>query len=218
MGIPYRWLITASNANNILTEFVNTGRYTLLGRSLVQTSSPAIDILKSSNLERLLYHVTYNDHAKVRDYYSNLEQEGRFELSKQDFRHVSKQLRADWCTEDVCLSCIHDTYKSTGYLLDPHTAVAKVVADKFHDETVPMVIASTAHHAKFAPDVLRALGHSGIEDDAGRQLEALGRLGASPGMHASLLERVHRPRVHHKVLEANHGDIVREIKSFLASR
>ena len=83
MGIPFRRLICASNMNNVLTEFFNTGRYTLAGRKLHQTAAPAIDILKSSNLERLIHHVTYMDHKKVRDYYNTLDTQGYFKLDKE---------------------------------------------------------------------------------------------------------------------------------------
>ncbi len=83
MGIPLRLIITASNQNNVICEFVNTGNYTLLGRHLVQTSTPAIDILKSSNLERLLYHVSYSDHNKIREYFRDLDRDGRFTLRKE---------------------------------------------------------------------------------------------------------------------------------------
>ena len=82
MGIPFRRLICASNSNNVLTEFFNTGRYNMIGRSLHLTATPAIDILKSSNLERFLYHVTYDNAAKVKGYYDKLDQEQYFTVEK----------------------------------------------------------------------------------------------------------------------------------------
>ena len=83
MGIPYRYLICASNANNILTEFFNTGHYAVASRQLHKTSSPAIDILKSTNLERFLFHVLGQDSSKVSNIYKTLEDGGSFAISKQ---------------------------------------------------------------------------------------------------------------------------------------
>lgn len=82
MGIPFRKFICASNENNILSEFFNTGYYNLYGRKLHVTSTPAMDILKSSNLERLLYHVMHRNHEAVSVCYSALETEGRFAVPK----------------------------------------------------------------------------------------------------------------------------------------
>ena len=82
MGIPYNKLICASNENNVLTEFLTTGRYDISHRSLHTTSSPAIDILKSSNLERYLYHVTEKDSDTVRELFGDLETKGSFEVPR----------------------------------------------------------------------------------------------------------------------------------------
>jgi threonine synthase len=114
MGIPIRRLICASNQNNILTEFFHTGTYNLKGHALVTTASPAIDILKSSNLERFLYHMTGRDTNRVRAWYNGLQETGSFYVGEEMMDAMGSLIVADWCPEDVCSDTIRRVYKDTG--------------------------------------------------------------------------------------------------------
>uniref|UniRef100_A0A452GMR3 Threonine synthase N-terminal domain-containing protein n=1 Tax=Gopherus agassizii TaxID=38772 RepID=A0A452GMR3_9SAUR len=188
MGIPIRKCICASNENNVLTDFIRTGLYDLRGRRLMQTSSPAIDILKSSNLERHLHLIASGDGQLVTQLFSELEKQCHFQLQKDLLEKLQQDLVAGWCSEEDCLAAIHSVYSTTGYILDTHTAVAKVVADRLQDRTCPVIISSTAHYSKFAPAILRALRISEIKQNPLSQLHLLSSYSPLPPVHRGLLE------------------------------
>ncbi|RXM27293.1 Threonine synthase-like 1 [Acipenser ruthenus] len=116
---------------------------------------PEKDILKSSNLERYLYLISNGDWQLVRVLYSQLERHNLFRVPGSLRERIQQDFPAGWCSEEKCLATIQSVHSAAGYILDPHTAVAKVVADRLQDGTCPVVIASTAHYAKFAPAVLK---------------------------------------------------------------
>ena len=188
MGIPIRKCICASNENNVLTDFIRTGIYDLRGRKLVPTFSPAIDILKSSNLERYLHLIADGDGQLVTQLYDQLENQGHFQLRKDLLEKLQQDLVAGWCSEEDCLAAIHSVYSTTGYILDTHTAVAKVVADRLQDRTCPIIISSTAHYSKFAPAILRALRITEIKQNPLSQLHLLISYSPLPPVHWGLLE------------------------------
>ncbi|KAJ8279239.1 hypothetical protein COCON_G00063050 [Conger conger] len=188
MGIPIRKLICASNRNNVVADFIATGEYDLRGRPLVASHSPAIDILKSSNLERLLFHVSGRDSQLVRDLFSSLEKKQYFKVPGALLERIQHDILAGWCSEVECMAAIREVHLSTGYILDPHTAVAKVVADRLQDRTCPVVISSTAHHGKFAPAVLKALELQGPTGTPLDQLDRLTSFGSRPLAHNALLK------------------------------
>lgn len=188
MGIPIRKCICASNENNVLTDFIRTGIYDLRGRKLVPTFSPAIDILKSSNLERYLHLIADGDGQLVTQLYDQLENQGHFQLRKDLLEKLQQDLVAGWCSEEDCLAAIHSVYSTTGYILDTHTAVAKVVADRLQDRTCPIIISSTAHYSKFAPAILRALRITEIKQNPLSQLHLLSSYSPLPPVHWGLLE------------------------------
>ncbi|XP_024071773.1 threonine synthase-like 1 [Terrapene carolina triunguis] len=188
MGIPIRKCICASNENNVLTDFIRTGLYDLRGRRLMQTSSPAIDILKSSNLERHLHLIASGDGQLVTQLFSELEKQCHFQLQKDLLEKLQQDLVAGWCSEEDCLAAIHSVYSTTGYILDTHTAVAKVVADRLQDRTCPVIISSTAHYSKFAPAILRALRIAEIKQNPLSQLHLLSSYSPLPPVHRGLLE------------------------------
>ncbi|KAM9165574.1 threonine synthase-like 1 isoform 1-T2 [Pangshura tecta] len=188
MGIPIRKCICASNENNVLTDFIRTGLYDLRGRRLMQTSSPAIDILKSSNLERYLHLIANGDGQLVTQLFSELQKQCHFQLQKDLLEKLQQDLVAGWCSEEDCLAAIHSVYSTTGYILDTHTAVAKVVADRLQDRTCPVIISSTAHYSKFAPAILRALRIAEIKQNPLSQLHLLSSYSPLPPVHRGLLE------------------------------
>lgn len=161
MGTPIDRLLCASNANNVLADFLATGRYEIARRSLVKTASPSMDILVSSNLERLLYE-TCGDGERVRGWMEDLRTMGAFQLGKEVFTRLREGLVGDWVDNDTCLATIGRAYREEGYLIDPHTAVAWEVADR-HAGDLPMLIVSPAHWSKFPADVARGL--TGLSSD-----------------------------------------------------
>lgn len=162
MGLPVRKLVCASNANNVLTEFLRMGVYDVKRRELIQTSSPSMDILLASNIERLLYTITQNS-KKVSKWMSDLRTKGKFEVDEITKGILRREFYADWVSNEDCLSNIRKIYDETKYLMDPHTSVAQVVAEQYIKKEqvfTPVIICSTAHWAKFASDVYKALSKS----------------------------------------------------------
>ena len=155
MGAPIDRLLCASNANNVLADFLATGRYEIADRSLVKTASPSMDILISSNLERLLYE-TAGDGARVRGWMDDLKNSRRFELDDDTFCRLRADLVGDWVDNQTCIEAIGRAYREQQYLIDPHTAVAWEVADR-HAGDLPMLVVSPAHWSKFPADVMRGL-------------------------------------------------------------
>ncbi|XP_078677756.1 threonine synthase-like 1 [Branchiostoma floridae x Branchiostoma belcheri] len=214
MGIPFKRFICASNQNNILTDFLNTGCYDLQHRRLHRTMSPSIDILVSSNLERFL-HLLTGDGALITDIFHQLEHQRLFKVPNQMLSELQEDFCADWCHEEDCAKTIQTVFQSKGYLMDPHTAVAKTVADRFLAGDRPMLLASTAHYCKFAPDVLTALGERLSSNNPVQLFQALQTLNPHPTLHSQLSKDIERPRKHQAVLEADHSQIVTEMESFM---
>jgi len=159
MGLPIRKLICASNDNNVLTEFINTGVYNR-EREFKKTISPSMDILISSNLERLLFELTGHDGAQVLDWMNRLKNEGRYAITNGVKRKLQEMYWAAYSTEHETLETIRDVYKDYEYLIDTHTAVGVDVYDKYVISTGDMtktVIASTASPFKFNRSVAEAV-------------------------------------------------------------
>jgi threonine synthase len=154
MGVPIDRLICASNENKVLADFIATGRYDISGRGFVTTPSPSMDILISSNLERLLYHLAGPE--QVREWMAELAQERSFQVDPETFKAVRAHLVGDYVTNEESLATVKRVWDEAGYLMDPHTAVAWEVAERTRSEN-PVLVVSTAHWAKFGADVLKAL-------------------------------------------------------------
>ena len=154
MGVPIGRLICASNENNVLADFIATGVYDISGRDFVTTPSPSMDILISSNLERLLYHLAGPE--SVREWMGQLAAEKRFHVDPETFRKIRELLVGDFVTNDESLATVKRVFDETGYLMDPHTAVAWEVAERLQGDA-PVLVVSTAHWAKFGADVLKAM-------------------------------------------------------------
>ena len=159
MGIPVEKFICASNKNKVLTDFIRTGVYDS-DREFYVTSSPSMDILISSNLERLLYHLSGGDGEEVSALMQALEKEKKYEVSKK-IRDGLGDFYGGYADEGATQDTIACMYKENGYLMDPHTAVGYRVYEDYRratgDET-PTVIASTASAYKFAESVAAAIG------------------------------------------------------------
>ena len=163
IGVPIGRLIVAANENNVLADFIATGVYDISERAFVTTPSPSMDILISSNLERLLYELTH-DTAQVREWMALLAADGRFQVDRETFAKVRELFSADYVSNDESLEIIRDVFADTDYLLDPHTAVAWEVAERLRERN-PMLVVSTAHWAKFGVDVFKALADLPYEDE-----------------------------------------------------
>lgn len=194
MGLPVSRFYVASNANNVLTDFLATGRYDRR-RPFIQTISPSMDILISSNLERLLYYASGNDSAKVRGWMEQLAKEGAYQLDEPTFKVIADQFEGGYFDDDALRRIIGEVYEKTGYVLDPHSAAAYGLAQKADG---PVVALATASPYKFAQDVLAAVGLH--EDDPHQALRTLAGLHDQPVPHPlAALEKA--PVLHREVLE-----------------
>lgn len=189
MGLPVGKLICASNRNRVLTDFIRTGVYDR-NRDFYTTTSPSMDILISSNLERLLYQLCGRDDAVIRDWFGKLASEGKYTVSDS----VKEKLQADFwggfCDDEQTAATIRKTFEDYGYLCDTHTAVAVKVYQDYTAETgdkSKCIIASTASPYKFNDAVLTAISDEEIPADPFEQAEMLSRIsGTAPP--ASLME------------------------------
>lgn len=189
MGLPIGKLICASNRNRVLTDFIRTGVYDR-NRDFYTTTSPSMDILISSNLERLLYQLCGKDDAVIRDWFGKLSSEGKYAVSDS----VKEKLQADFwgrfCDDQETAETIKKTFNEYGYLCDTHTAVAVKVYQDYTAQTgdkTKCIIASTASPYKFNDAVLAAITDEAIPADPFEQAEMLSRIsGTTPP--ASLME------------------------------
>ena len=166
MGAKIGKIKIVSNANNILTEFFTLGRYDLRGKSLVKTISPAMDILVSSNVERLLFDKF--GAVRTKELMDNLASEGFYELSSSELGALKEDFDADFCSDEECEKFIKE-WAAKGVAVDPHTATCFKAAANL---TRPAVITSTAHWVKFAPSMFKALKNETLKDEKSG-LEAL---------------------------------------------
>lgn len=160
MGIPVNKLICASNSNNVLTDFINTGVYDR-NRKFYTTISPSMDILISSNLERLLYHLTGENSALINEWFDALKTSGRYEVGDDVKKQLSELFYAGCCSDGETKAQIHKTFTEEQYLLDTHSAVAVKVYEDYRaatGDTAKTIIASTANPYKFGRAVYSAVG------------------------------------------------------------
>lgn len=177
MGIPIRKFICASNENRVLYDFFQTGKYDK-NREFILTSSPSMDILISSNLERLVYLATGEDARKNSDFMKQLREEGHYEVS-EEIKENLKDFVGGFATEEEVRKTIHDVYRETGYVMDTHTAVAAYVYDHYAEqdkEHRKALIASTASPYKFAQSVMQAIDESYQGKDAFDWIDELHRI------------------------------------------
>ncbi len=215
MGVPVGKFICASNRNNILTDFLSTGIYDR-NREFYTTTSPSMDILISSNLERLLYHLYGGDAAAVSGLMADLKDSGRYQVSGVVLSKLKEDFFAGCCDDAETARTIGEIFRETRYLVDTHTAVAAKVCQEYRKSTGdkrPCVIASTASPFKFASAVLGAISQEALPEDGFEQLEKLSKISgmAVPGPLASLKGK----RVLHPGCIAR-GDMAGFIRKFLA--
>ncbi len=159
MGLPIKKLICASNSNNVLTDFLKTGKYNR-NRDFFTTTSPSMDILISSNLERLLYHVSGDDDKLVTSLMDSLSNDGEYTVSETLISNIQELFDAGFCNEENVDNTIKEQFDKFGYLCDTHTAVAVEVYEDYVKRTgddIVTVIDSTASPYKFSKSVLTAV-------------------------------------------------------------
>ena len=156
MGTPLGTLFCASNENCVLADFISSGVYDISERDFVLTPSPSMDILVSSNLERQLFELTGRDPSAIRRWMAELAEQGRFEVDEATLAKLQEGFKGASVSNEECLATIKAVLDEHDYLIDPHTAVAYAAAERLHGEN-PVLVASTAHWAKFGDNVYRAL-------------------------------------------------------------
>lgn len=207
MGLPIQKFIVASNKNNILTDFFRTGKYDAR-REFYKTNAPAMDILVSSNLERLVYMMA-QDSQKVKSYMDDLNQNGVYEISSDLLEKIQDVFKAGWLNEDEVLDTIKTCFEQTGYLLDTHTAIGYGVYKEYQktsgDETKTIILA-TASPYKFADSVYKAL-----TDQSLSEYQAIEAVYEKTGVDIPkpLVQLDQKEILHQKVIDKD--DIIHEI-------
>jgi len=177
MGLRIHKLICASNSNNVLTDCIKTGVYDR-NRALVLTASPSMDILISSNFERLIYHLADRDDSVIKQLFSDLKEKGRYELNPVLKEKLNGLFYGGWCSETETEQTIKNIFDNYFYLADPHTAVAYKIYEDYKRETddnLKTITVSTASPYKFCSAVYKALGGEPETDEfvTAKKLEEL---------------------------------------------
>lgn len=225
MGAPIGMLLCASNENCVLADFIATGTYDISDRAFHVTPSPSMDILISSNLERLLYDIAGAE--ATAGWMNELRLHKRFTIDPTTFALMREHFSADSVSNDESLATIKRTWDESGYLLDPHTAVALEAGQRLRGSD-PLLVVSTAHWAKFAKDVLRALTltpagqplpgtydtHSGFE-----MLDDIGALAPGcPVVPSQLASLANVDDRFGAVIENDTASLVHAVKSWIEQR
>jgi len=168
MGLPVGRLVCASNKNNVLTDFIKSGEYNI-SRNFYKTMSPSMDILISSNLERLIFEISGRDAALTAERMKSLSSQKKYSVSAKELSDIQEEFWAGFSNEAQTVESIYEFFETYGYPMDTHTGVAMHVADAYiatrgeKDET-PMVVVSTASPYKFPQDVLYAITGTDVRD------------------------------------------------------
>ncbi|WP_104697072.1 MULTISPECIES: threonine synthase [unclassified Helicobacter] len=193
MGLPLEKITIASNPNNILTEFIQTGKYDLRNKKLLLTYSPAMDILKSSNIERVLFSLFGSQ--RTNELMQDLEHKHYYELTSEELCLLQENFEADFCDDHQCLNTIKDFYQNK-ILIDPHTANAIHVYTKLKSKH--NIICSTAQWCKFAPTIYLAINNKKVSDK-----EAIDFIlkDTQTTLPSNILELFNKPQNHQKILD-----------------
>lgn len=211
MGLPIRRLVCASNKNDVLTEFLNTGHYDRK-REFYKTTSPSMDILVSSNLERLLYYVCGPEHTVA--YMKQLEQTGEYTITDEELAEINSVFTGIYAGDDEGAAAIKDVFKADKYLMDTHTSIAWACMEKYRNASdcseLPAVVLSTASPYKFSAAVLEALGEDLTGSDEGNMNKCYEITGAA--IPAGLAGIFKKPIVHNNVIE------ISDMKSYVIEK
>ena len=217
MGLPVNKFICASNENNVLTDFINTGVYDK-NRKFHLTISPSMDILISSNLERFLYHLSGCNTEEINKYMNLLSEEGKYEVSASVKEEMQKIFCAGSADDVKTKETIRKTFEEKNYVLDTHTAVAYAVYEQYAEETgdeTKTVIASTASPFKFSKSVMQAIKNDDKYGFDANEFDILDELSALSGdaIPESLAELKTKPVLFDVVYEKD--EMAEAVKEFL---
>ncbi|MCB2357433.1 threonine synthase [Clostridium estertheticum] len=207
MGLPIKKLICASNENKVLFDFINTGTYDRV-RDFVITMSPSMDILISSNLERLLYAISGENTSKIKDLMDKLKKDGKYEID-DNMKKELKDFYGGYASEEDTAKAITAVYKTTNYVIDTHTAVSYAVYKKYLVETkdtTKTVIVSTASPYKFTPDVMKSIDAKYIGLNDFKLIKELSKL-TKGDIPVGIKDLETRPILHKTVCEKNEMQI-----------
>ncbi|HEY9190751.1 MAG TPA: threonine synthase, partial [Sulfurovum sp.] len=160
-GLPIEKILISSNINNILTDWITKGEYDLTTRELVQTESPAMDILKSSNVERIMFDKF--GAARTKELMEALARDGKYRLTADELASLREDFDASFSDDAECEAVVGE-YAEKGYIMDPHTATCMRAYKNLREKKLKTVVYSTAEWTKFSPAVSKALGHE-VKDD-----------------------------------------------------
>ncbi|MBN2768069.1 MAG: threonine synthase [Campylobacterales bacterium] len=207
MGVYIEKILIASNQNNILTDWINKGEYDLTSRDLVQTISPAMDILKSSNVERILYDKFGS--LRTKELMDDLAQKGGYALTNDELATLREDFDASYSTDEECIA-VMAKYAKKGYIMDPHTATCVKSYEALKDEKAFAVIYSTAEWTKFSPVVAQALGKKFKKD-----LEAIDFIKEKTGLipNETINSLFNKQIIHNKIIQKE--NIKKEMLSIL---
>jgi len=209
MGLPVEKILIASNQNNVLTHLINDGVYDISDSAVIATTSPAMDILKSSNVERILFDLFGKERTK--QLMQELDSNKRYQLTESELAELQKIFSADYCTDDEGKAYIQNTFNN-GYLMDPHTATCFKTYDTCRDKPLKTIIYSTAEWTKFSPTIAEALtGETGNSDE--QALKAIAEK-AKIKIPAVINDLFSKKITQNSVIDK--ADIEKEIMKFLA--
>ncbi len=212
MGLPISKYVVASNENNVLANFFNTGTYSIAEKLLLPTDSPSIDILISSNIERFLFLMNGRNAEQIKNWYQALATEKSFDITAELLEKIQSQFEAGYTVHEEMQATIQSILAGHNYLLDPHTAVAVHVAEQIPQKAFRL-IASTAHYQKFAPAMARIFGWD--KENIPEIFSKLAALQSSVPAHSALSELINKPLVQNTEVKGEYDAIVREIIGFL---
>lgn len=208
MGLPVEKIIIASNENNVLTRLINDGKYDLRDSSVVSTTSPAMDILKSSNVERILFDMFGSDRTK--ELMNDLQEQDFYELNADELYTLQSVFSADFCNGDEGKKYIKEAFEN-GYLMDPHTATCFKAHDTCATKDIKTIAYSTAEWTKFSPTIANAL--TGEED--AHDIDALKSISAEAGVEIpNMINELFEKEVTQTTI-INKEDIEKEILTFV---
>ncbi|MCW8953811.1 MAG: threonine synthase, partial [Sulfurimonas sp.] len=209
MGLPVEKIIISSNENNVLTKLIKTGKYDLRDSKVILTTSPAMDILKSSNVERILYDMFGDD--RTRELMQDLENQNFYELTSDELAQLQNSFDADFCNGDEGKAYIKDYFTNFNYLMDPHTATCIKSFETCSNPEIKTIAYSTAEWTKFSPVIANALtGEVDAEDIIA--LESISKE-ANLEIPAMVKELFSKEIVQSTIIEKE--DIEKEILKFL---
>ncbi len=209
MGLPIEKILIASNINNILTDLINKGEYDLRDRELLMTTSPAMDILISSNVERVLFDKYGADRTK--EMMEDLKLKRCYTLSGKELKELQEDFSAVYCDDDFAKKSIKE-FADEGYVLDPHTATCLKAYDELRERKIPSIMCSTAQWTKFAPTMLNALNNNTKKYNDKEALE-----GISNALHVEIPDSINalfeKEILHDEVIDKK--DIEKTILKFI---